>query len=590
MSGQTEFNAYNFVFHPYAVLENEWEKDGHIILAITAVALNIFATVITLGGFQGIVWVVNYFWDRNVDVVDDATKFTFGGGDVLDLDDKNPIKPRSFNPKTAEPKKDNSIVKIPPKITELSEKEKESIPDELIPVFERTPAFNNYKLFTSQGADVVVTGMKLRPSNLFLRAMFGKDVTTMPGGTLFKFNMTPEQFIQHINEKDDDEVVEFTAQGIKSEFKTNSHNKSFPINDLSEVYGKETYKISYGEIKDDLASQKIYTSSLLPLVFYAELKRAMAADKIVILPGSDGKPVKLSQINTTEIKKLMALAEKHPGTFGFKDADHFKKLCDKTIYQIGAMVVKTEDYHIFIDGSGNIRNREPEANDAIRLINACGIRGISSKDTPAKYNKEIMTETFRTALLAAENGYVAFPAVGMGIWRGDPGIYWPAFLDALISCGGAFDKILVNPNHQQTLGGKYKNCNGNEFKIILDEYLVKYKDNPIAIENLNKIINLSALGKDLVQLAYELKQEFPDKHVSLFNASDPDVTLGYHVGEYVNNCPHANTTEENYSAIGSNVLCFEFHTGVHDDPVRRFMVYYTEDGQIGLVSLDELLI
>jgi len=28
------------------------------------------------------------------------------------------------------------------------------------------------------------------------------------------------------------------------------------------------------------------------------------------------------------------------------------------------------------------------------------------------------------------------------------------------------------------------------------------------------------------------------------------------------------SVEENYSAIGTNVLCFETHTGVHNDPSR----------------------
>jgi hypothetical protein len=40
-----------------------------------------------------------------------------------------------------------------------------------------------------------------------------------------------------------------------------------------------------------------------------------------------------------------------------------------------------------------------------------------------------------------------------------------------------------------------------------------------------------------------------------------------HVGEYTNNCPHrASTTEEHYTAVGSNGLCFETITGVHKDP------------------------
>jgi hypothetical protein len=57
--------------------------------------------------------------------------------------------------------------------------------------------------------------------------------------------------------------------------------------------------------------------------------------------------------------------------------------------------------------------------------------------------------------------------------------------------------------------------------------------------------------------------------VSIFNASDPDVTLGNHVTEYMNNRPHgAPTTEEHYSMMGTNGLCFESITDVHRHPER----------------------
>ena len=75
----------------------------------------------------------------------------------------------------------------------------------------------------------------------------------------------------------------------------------------------------------------------------------------------------------------------------------------------------------------------------------------------------------------------------------------------------------------------------------------------------------------MLQLAHNLKQVNPNTIVSVVNASDPDVTLGNHVGEYTNNQPHpAATTEENYTAIGTNGLCFGVITGVDDDPNRCF--------------------
>jgi len=77
-------------------------------------------------------------------------------------------------------------------------------------------------------------------------------------------------------------------------------------------------------------------------------------------------------------------------------------------------------------------------------------------------------------------------------------------------------------------------------------------------------------NSDLLQLSYNLKIQFPDETVSIFNASDPDVTLGYHVGEYTNNFPHTSTTEENYTAMGTNGLCFEHITQVHEDNNRIF--------------------
>jgi hypothetical protein len=72
---------------------------------------------------------------------------------------------------------------------------------------------------------------------------------------------------------------------------------------------------------------------------------------------------------------------------------------------------------------------------------------------------------------------------------------------------------------------------------------------------------------------------YPDRVVSLLNASDPDVTLGFHVGEYVNNFPHCSTTEENYTAIGTNGLCFEDISGVHESNRITETVYWSGSRQ-----------
>jgi len=358
-----------------------------------------------------------------------------------------------------------------------------------------------------------------------------------------------------------DGVVSFTAKGNQGYIKLSMMDDPTDVPDLSTIFGAKVYKITYKEIWETLQSQRIYLSPQLPLTFYKGLKEAMLKDEIDVLPGSDGRPVLLQNIREPEHPAMAAFieqVEKDPTAYGFDSAESFNSLKELTLYQIGAMVVKTEDFRIFVDGNGKIREREPGQQDAIRLISACGVRGIYAKDTPPQANKQIVTDMFKTALVAGENGILIVPAVGMGVWGGDPDLYWRAFFDAVMSAGDDLDAICVNPGHQPTSGGDFDGRRGDEFQTILEEYRRTYGDHP----NLMKIINLYESGKDIVQLAHGMKREFPDKTISLLNASDPDVTLGNHVGEYVNNLPHKVTTEENYTAMGTNGLCFEGITAV----------------------------
>jgi hypothetical protein len=115
-----------------------------------------------------------------------------------------------------------------------------------------------------------------------------------------------------------------------------------------------------------------------------------------------------------------------------------------------------------------------------------------------------------------------------------------------------------------TTDGPYRGYRGEEFAQILDEYQIRYPRNL----NLRKIANLFDQKTDLLLLARNLKKACPERIVSLFNASDPDVTLGSHVGEYVNNIGHSPTTEENFAAAGTSGLGFEDITGVLADPTR----------------------
>jgi hypothetical protein len=439
---------------------------------------------------------------------------------------------------------------------------------------EHTPKFAGYQITLPKGhfcEGIVLTGINIRPSNLFFFELFKNTniTTTMPGsGKLFAFNAPYEKIRNYIKQKAEDStaVVEFSAKDVSGHGIVDQ--KTLEIADLSCLYGTNTYKISFKEIKNILDSQKIYTSSLLPLPFYKGLKEAMSIDNIVILPGNDSNPVILKELQGNKaIGEFLRIVKEDPEKFGFSSMKDFEELCEMTLYQIGSMIVKSEDYRIFMDGHGKILAREPGKNDAIRLINSCGIRGLHSLKTPEKCNKRIMTENFKTDLIAAENGVAIFPAVGMGIWGGNPDLYWRAFLDAIISQEN-LDVICVNPGHQMTRSGKYAGCQGEEFQTILDEYKICYANDPKVGSRLEKILNLHESKKDIVQLAHQLKLAYPEKIVSLFNASDPDVSLGYHVGEYVNNWPHTITTEENYTAMGSNGLCFEGITDVHSFPNR----------------------
>lgn len=449
-------------------------------------------------------------------------------------------------------------------------------------IISKSPKFDGYKIFFSNPSaynGLVLTGVSLRPANLFLAELF-KDTdikTTLPGKGLFAFNKPQEEIREYIRQKAKENpqgiVTVSTIESGKPKIadlaiqQQNAKHEWLDV-PLTEIFGENVYQISYAEIWNILESQKIYTSSMLPLPFYKGLKKAMKADKIVELPGNERDLVLLKELNG-EMGKFIAEVKANPLSFGFKTTHDFENLLSMTIYQIGSMVVKSEDYHIFVDGNFKLLERKPGTKDAIHLINACGIRGINQRKTPQEHNKKIMTETFKTALTAAEKNIVIFPAVGMGVWGGDPDLYWKAFLDAVIHSSDTFELICINPRHQKTQHGKYQGKDGAEFQQILNEYKDKYTDDTKAFAKLSVIYNLYDSQSDVVQLAYNIKKEYPDKIVSLFNASDPDVTLGYHVGEYTNNLPHFSpTTEENYTAMGTNGLCFEGITGVHESPGR----------------------
>lgn len=420
----------------------------------------------------------------------------------------------------------------------------------------KAPVFNGYQIgFGTTYAGVDLREVSLRPANLFFHALLGPNSTTLPGSNqLFALTLPHQQIRNQIQGADPNGVIAFSAQGIAG------HLRGREIPDLSAIYGNATYRISNKELQDTLASQKIYLASSLPLPFYQVFKRALLQNGIVTLDQGHGIP---------NGAHLIQAIRQNPGAYGFTCQQHCEEiLLGLTPYQLGALVVKSEDFRIFIDLNGKIIERTPGTHDAIRLINACGIRDFHT--TSAKTNKEIMTETFKASMVAAESGIMVVPAVGMGVWGGDPDVYWRAFLEAVVAKGDALEQILVNPGHQLPRSGRYVGRNGDEFQEILNEYRARYAGKEL--QNLNKVINLYHEKKDLVHLSFELRKTFPNKIISLLNASDPDVTLGNHVGEYVNSISRGTTTEENYTAMGTNGLCFETITGVHNDPARVIQV------------------
>ncbi len=433
------------------------------------------------------------------------------------------------------------------------------IPAPILAVLDQAPQFRGYLI----GNGINLTAATIRPANLFLNALLGENQTTLPGShELFAILRDHNEVREMIFEgADDDAVVHITAgPGNCTVF-----GREVP---LTQLYGENTCDISFNELRSILESQKIYTAALLPLLFYSALKEAMMQDGIVTLPGNGAAPVKVRDLPGEHCQAAIQQARENWHDYGFASPEICEHLLDLTIYQLGSLVVKTENDYLLTNPDGTIRTRVPGARDEIRLINACGIRGLNATPDGAITNLSIMIHGFRTALIAAESGYVVFPAVGMGVWGGDPDLYWRAFLNAVLTAGTSLEQIFVNPRHQTTQRGPFSGQNGSEFQTILNEFRAQYASNESALANLNKIVNLYDRQTDVLHLSQRLKMAFPEKIISLFNASDPDVTLGYHVGEYVNHLNHPNTTEENYTALGTNGLCFETITNVHHNPLR----------------------
>lgn len=444
-------------------------------------------------------------------------------------------------------------------------------------IVEETPKFNSYAFGANPDTSnkVLLTDIYTRPANLLYEAILPKQwQPTLPGShQLFAFPKKTSFgfFAPYFSFQNP--TYEITAKGKE----TFLHDSTDMV-ELEKFLGSKTYKISHKEILSMQASQEIWVSPLLPKKFYLEMKKVLNDAGIVELPKQ------IFEIHTLEklmgihsvsfLKKFLGKVEKNPQLYGFDTKPSaqfsFEELKNLTLYQLGSMIVKKEDYRSLVGNRYEISERNVGDKDAISLISASGIRNFHSTskifgNECHQTDQKIMQGTFETVFKASgKNSDVIFPAVGMGVWSGDPEIYWRAFLEAVVKGADETTWIYINPGHQKTTRGKWKGYGGEEFAELLSEFRSTYPEN----KNLGKIVNLFNKKTDILLLAQNLKKAQPDKTVALINASDPDVTLGGHVGEYVNNIHHPPTTEENFAAAGTSGLGFEHLTKVLEDENR----------------------
>lgn len=434
-------------------------------------------------------------------------------------------------------------------------------------IIKSTPKFNKYGF--AADPNVHLTDLTIRPCNLFYEALFRNRFTvTQPGDDAFlRFNQPLSEVREYILSLPDETVISFSAMGRKAGLYL--AKLYFGEVDLTTYFGWNTYQISAKEIKEMINSQRIHVSALIPRDFYLGMKDALANLPPGSIPGDDSSPITVSQLadQCAPLKTYFKEVQANPSKYGFINDGtmfSFDQILRLTAYQLGSMIVKTDNYHCLVNQDYAIADRKIGQHDAIMQICACGIRGFFASTTlpgneQHQIDYRIMQHTFQTLLKSAgKDAFILMPALGMGVWGGNPNIYWRAFLDAVLLAGSDLQNILVNPNHKPTPDIGWK---GEEFAKILDEYKRAHPTNG----NLNKIINLFDEKTDLLALAQNLKKAHPNRTVAIVNASDPDVTLGIAgPGEYANDICHAPTTEENFAVAGAT-LGFEGVTGVPND-------------------------
>ena len=398
---------------------------------------------------------------------------------------------------------------------------------------------------------ITVTETKVRPANLLLDGLFGAGSTTEVGIGLFGFR-DPNFSILALQSRRSSEKLELSyidkEEARKVAFYNQSRTTRYTGTLSEQPYGDETYQISVQEAKDLMDSAEIYTSPLLPAQFYLKLKELMAG--MVELPRTR------DEFFTEEIKNLFRLAYEEPQIFGFTDKEKVEALSNLHHYQIGSMVIHICDYKLMVASNNQLKARNVGENDNLKMVSLCGIRPDGKKLIPADprnnrtTNQAIMKETFKALFLAInekekhslEPATLLLPAIGLGVWGGvgDAEIYWGAFFEALTELGedkiSNIDSIIVNPSG-----------------TVSDSIVVFTMQLTSVNEALQSKIKTN-IEVDILHFADKAKSQNPEKNYYVVNASDPDVTLGGHVGEYVNNWPHTTTTEENFAACGTLLL------------------------------------
>jgi hypothetical protein len=407
---------------------------------------------------------------------------------------------------------------------------------------EQSAVFNQYKVkFMLDGVpkEVPVTYFLKRPANFFFADM-GLRVTPP--------SRTPELFA--ITDIDTSELKLLRKNTVSAKasawdftqfcvpYKNMFNKTGCNMVNVAErdVYGPGEFKLSCEEIMDIINDQNIYLCPSLSYDDYINLK-VLLKDYITIYEDKNS-PISGYKLNIG--------VQLQP-------------------YDFGTMVVKKDNFWVFVDDDGHIMNRDPGSKDCLKLISACGIRSFArSFGDGSGFQKicNLMYDTFQTIFKACgKDSVLVMSAIGMGVWKGRGVCYWRSFLHAVMRAKIIPKAILINPAHQPHFHDDvFKDLqytapktpeNGEEFK----EYLELFWDR-IRNPNLKRI---RIMDKDIVSVARNLRSSLDQTiDVCILNASDPDVTLGNHVGEYVNNVPHTSTTEENFAAIGTSGLCWEW--------------------------------